>query len=483
MRVVAIDQGTTSTKAWIVDSEGRMSAGGSLAHRQILPQPGWVEHDAEELLANVRSLLDRNAETDGIAIANQGETVVAWDRDSGRPLHHAIVWQDQRTAADVGRLKAAGGESLTSERAGLLLDPYFSASKIAWLLESCAEVRQLAMAGRLGIGTTDAYFIERLTGRYATDATTASRTSLMNLSSLTWDEELCRLFGVPIELLPEIVPCNGPFGGVAVGGRSIPLRLSIVDQPASLFGHGCRAAGDTKVTLGTGAFALAVTGSERPSARPGGLLPTLAWQLGDDRRTYALDGGVYSAGSAVEWLLRIGLLSDVGELEHLSGEPAVDRGLVFVPALSGLACPHWDRSAAGLWIGIDTATGRSDLQKAVLEGIALRIAEVIDAIDGAAPSASSISLDGGLARSRYMVAFLADILERPVVVRGNADLTALGAGWLALAAADEIRMTDHPRELGREATEVAPRANGLTAARRARFAEARERSRAWRPGD
>src|SRR5439155_10133473 len=292
------------------------------------------------------------------------------------------------------RLKAEGGEALTLERAGLPLDPYFSASKLRWLLDNNESVRSGLKRGTVRLGTTDAFFLARLTGICATDVTTASRTSLMDLAKGTWDEELCRLFGVPVETLPEIRPTVSSFGAI----KGVPVTASLVDQQAALYGHGCRKPGDIKITFGTGAFVLAVTGAKIVRAPERGLLPTIAWQTKDECH-YAVDGGVYNAGSAVEWAERIGLLRNLDELGHFERGAAIERGLAFVPALSGLAAPHWDRSAAALWIGMGLETERADMLQAILEGVALRTAEVVEAMSASLAIAPSISIDGGLTRS------------------------------------------------------------------------------------
>lgn len=480
MRIAAIDQGTTSTKALIVADDGGAVAVGGLRHAQKLPLAGWVEHDAAELLANVRALIDQSAAQgiDGIALANQGETVVAWDRRTGMPLANAIVWQDQRTETQVAALAAAGKGEPVKQASGLPLDPYFSASKLKWLLDNAEDARDLARQGRLGLGTSDAYFIERLTGRYATDVTTASRTSLMNLGACAWDSGLCEIFGVPAELLPEIVADGEPFGAVATPCGPRPLTVSVVDQIAALYGHGCRKPGEGKVTVGTGAFALMLTGFARPAGLRGGSLPTAAWQtrLG---RAYAADGGVYAAAAAIEWLVRIGMMGDAGELADLSGPPAASRDLFFVPALAGLACPHWDRKAAGLFIGMDNATDRQDMVKAALEGVAFRVAEVIEAL-GFGDAGTPIPVDGGLSRSSYFLRFLADICSRPITVPAETELTAIGAAWLALAASSGMDAHDFApaRQVAQLVTPsmAAAKAQAL----RQRFAEARRRSEGWR---
>ena len=481
MRIAAIDQGTTSTKALIVADDGSAVDVGGLRHAQKLPRTGWVGHDAGELLANVRALIDRAASLgmEGIALANQGETVVAWDRRTGRPLADAIVWHDRRTEAQVAALAAAGMGEAVKQASGLPLDPYFSASKLRWLLDNAEGAGDLARQGRLGLGTSDAYFIERLTGRYATDVTTASRTSLMNLGACAWDTGLCAIFGVPANLLPEIVADAEPFGTVATPCGPRPLAASVVDQIAALYGHGCRKPGEGKVTVGTGAFALMLTGFAPPSGLKGGALPTAAWQtrLG---RAYAADGGVYTAAAAIEWLIRIGMMGDAGELADLSGHAAAGRDLFFVPALSGLACPHWDRKAAGLFIGMDTATDRQDMVKATVEGVAFRVAEVIETLGFGEDSGTPVPVDGGLSRSSYFLQFLADVCSRPVVVPAETELTAIGAAGLALAAASKTDAHDFApaRQAAQRVTPNIPVADAQ--ALRQRFAEARLRSEGWR---
>jgi glycerol kinase len=480
MLIAAIDQGTTSTKCLLVDADGESTLIGAIRHKQILPHEGWVEHDAGELLANTQSMIDRAvaAGAEGVAIANQGETVVAWDRRTGAPLCNAIVWQDQRTAAFVEILRAAGHKDEVRAISGLPLDAYFSASKIHWILDEVPGAKELARAGQLGLGTSDAYFIERLTGEYATDPTTASRTSLMDLGTCEWDTRLAEIFSVPVEYLPRIG--DGPFGEVTSGGRKIPLVASMVDQLAALYGHGCRAPGDAKVTFGTGAFALAITGHSRPENLPPGVVLTVGWKSGSGR-VYAADGGVYTAGAAIEWLQRIGLLTDVSELERLGGPPAIARGIAFVPALAGLGCPHWDRSAAGLWLGIDSATGREDLVKAVLEGVAFRTGEVLEAMGSAIRSDGVLSVDGGLTRAPYFLQFFTDIAGREIVDAGERELTALGAGFLGHAARgiDASGGGEQQQRLT-----LAPRAKASdVVAWRARFNEARRRSTGWRDRD
>ena len=431
MKVLSIDQGTTGTKAFTLDSAGAFTKIASFEHKQIYPQAGYVEHDAEELLSHIKSCIKKAGKVDAIGIANQGETIVAWDKETGKPVYNAIVWQDDRTKNITEELKATGGETLTQAKAGLPLDPYFSASKFRWILNHVPEARILLSAGRLRLGTSDSYFLDRLTGNFATDITTASRTSLMSLDTLQWDDELCALFGVPKECLAEIRSTTGPFGN----NGSVPVTANLVDQQAALFGHGCMNPGDTKITFGTGAFALALAGTTRPPKNDSGLLPTLAWRIANQPPIFAVDGGVYNAGSAVNWAKGLQLFADYAEINAFKPTSAISQGLVFVPALSGLACPHWDRAASGLWLGMGLDTTRQDMMQAVLEGIALRAHEVVKAMDRLSGKASFISIDGGLSENPYFGQFLANVLNRKVVVAGSPDLTALGTARMAMLGA------------------------------------------------
>lgn len=471
MHIAALDQGTTSTRILVTTQDGSADIHLSLRHQQHHPHPGWVEHDPLELLANLQRCLEAAGPVDAIGLANQGESCMAWDALSGEPLSPLIVWQDNRTTGRIEQLRAQGGEALTLERAGLPLDAYFSASKLGWILDNLPAARQALDAGRLRLGTSDAWFLDRLAGVYATDVTTASRTSLMNLATGQWDPDLCALFGVPLEALPEIRDTVGHFGEIGV----TPVTASVVDQQASLYGHGCRQPGDAKITFGTGAFALTLSGERIIRSPENGLLATIAWQI-DGKPVYAMDGGVYDASAAVEWAGRLGLFSDFSELAGFDQPAAISRGLAFVPALSGLACPHWDRSAGALWLGMNAATTRQDMCQALLEGVALRSAEVISAMDGFLTVTDRLSIDGGLARSPYFAQFLADILQRHIVTQRFDELTAFGCA--ALAARGLGIELKPPRNT---CTEFRPRIDAATARHwQARFSEAISRSRNWR---
>ena len=471
MRIAALDQGTTSTRVLVVSQNGSADIQLSLRHQQHHPHPGWVEHDPLELLNNLQRCLEATGRVDAIGLANQGESCLAWDAKTGEPLSPVIVWQDNRTSAEIAQLRGDGGEALTLERAGLPLDPYFSASKLAWIIRNLPAAQSALRAGRLRLGTTDAYFLDRLTGVFATDVTTASRTSLMNLATGQWDSQLCELFGVPMETLPQIRDTVGHFGEIG----ATPITASIVDQQASLYGHGCRNEGDAKITFGTGAFALTLTGEQIIRAPDKGLLATIAWQI-DGKPTYAMDGGVYDASAAVEWAGRLGLFSDFSELAAFDEPPAIGRQLAFVPALSGLACPHWDRSAAALWVGMNGSTTRQDMCQAVLEGVALRSVEVITAMDEFLSVTDHLSIDGGLARSPYFAQFLADALQRCIVTQRFDELTAFGCAALAakgigvaLKPPRNTSTTFHPKVSAEQARQW-----------RASFSDAVTRCRDWR---
>lgn len=430
MSILAIDQGTTSTRAATVTEDGALRVVHTAAHRQIHPAPGRVEHDPEELLANLGACLAAGAGARAVGLANQGESCLAWDAETGHAITPVLVWQDERTAPETERMRAEGAETVTLARAGLPLDPYFSASKLGWILREIPEARALAKAGRLRLGTTDAFFRHRLTGRCETDPTTASRTSLMNLATCAWDPELCALFGVPPEALPAIVPTTGDLGRMA----GLPLTASVVDQQAALRGHGCTAPGAAKITFGTGAFALAVGGAA-PSEAGHGPLPTVAWAEAGAKPAYAMEGGVYAAAAAVNWARGLGLFTDFAEISAFESAPAISRGLSFVPALAGLGCPHWDRTAKGTWLGMTLDTGPRDLAQAVLEGVAFRAAEVMRAIGALQPLTGPISIDGGMTRNPWFCTFLADTLGMPVFVSDEPELTALGTADLAAAGA------------------------------------------------
>ena len=446
MAILAIDQGTTSTRALLVDKSGTGRIVKAIEHRQLYPKPGWVEHIAEELIRNIQQCIDCCDDVSVIGIDNQGESCLAWDADSKQAISPVIVWQDNRTHLTIEQLKARDLQPLVQCKSGLPLDSYFSASKLGWLLENIPQARELLRRGKLRLGTTDSFFLDSLTNRFVTDISTASRTSLMNLHTGRWDAELCDLFGVPIAALPEIVTTTGDFGCITSKGRRIPVTASIVDQQAALYGHGCQHSGDAKITFGTGAFALVVTGESPQQPVGHHLVPTVAWQLAGQNPVYALDGGVYSAGSAINWAKNLGLFASYEEIHRFAQPSAIERNLAFVPALSGLGCPHWDKSAAGLWIGLSLDTQPADLMQSILEGIVFRTAEVISAMNQLTSIQGDISIDGGLSANPYFCQFLTDVLQRPVTVQTTTELTALGTARLAAGTDNPVSLKTSPRQ-------------------------------------
>lgn len=461
MRIAAIDQGTTSTRVLTMDATGQLTPVLSLPNAQSYPAPGHVQQDAEALLSSIARCLEASG-AEVVGLSNQGESCLAWDARDGRPVSPVISWQDDRTALVTAAMEREGAGPLVMARAGLPLDPYFSASKLGWIVRHVPRAADLAATGHLRLGTTDAFFRHRLTGRFETDIATASRTSLMNLATGQWDADLCALFGVPMECLPAIGPTSGDLGGLPGGAR---LAASIVDQQAALYGHGCQAPGAAKVTFGTGAFVQCLTGALVRPDRPGPL-PTVAWQAAGGPVTYALDGGVYAAASAVNWAAELGLFADHAAIEAFVQPAAIDRGIAFVPALAGLGCPHWNRGARGAWMGMALGHGKADLMQALLEGIALRTAEVLAAMDALHPFRGPVSVDGGLARNGYLVRFLSEVAGHDLFLPDETEQTAAGLAQMA-AAAQGLTLPD-PRP-GRRVSAL----QGDRTGRLSRFAAAR----------
>ncbi len=431
MRLAAIDQGTSSTRALTVNTDGELKVVHTVGHQQYYPHAGRVEHDPEELVRNIEICANAAGPVDAIGIDNQGESCIAWDAKTKFALTPVIVWQDNRTLEQMERLKTEGLEVETLARAGLPLDPYFSASKLSWILQNVPEAKATQKRGDLRMGTTDAFFLDRLADRFVTDVTTASRTSLMNLETREWDESLCEIFGVPIESLPEIVATTGDFGAMKTGHGLIPVTASIVDQQAALYGFGCRQSGDAKITFGTGAFALMITGNEIHRRPEQGLLPTVAWQKTGKPPVYAIDGGIFTASAALNWAKSLGLFSEFSEINEFDGPAAIDSGLAFVPALSGLACPHWNNHARGVWLGLSLDHGPQQLVRAILEGVAFRAAEVIDAMNNCIKLNGPVLIDGGMSQNQYFTQFLADVFDREISPARVPELTGLGTALLA----------------------------------------------------
>lgn len=471
MRFGAIDQGTTSTRALTIDRDGQLTVVHAVQHRQFYPQSGWVEHDPEELISAIQACAEVLGDVTAIGLDNQGESCLAWDAVTKQALSPVIVWQDTRTAAGIQMLKDQGHEAMVQARAGLPLDPYFSASKLAWILDNIPAAAAALHDGTLRLGTTDAFFLDRLTGQFKTDVSTASRTSLMNLETLAWDTDLCALFRVPVEVLPQICATTGDFGAIKTAAGFIPVTASIVDQQSALYGFGCHTKGTAKITFGTGAFALMNTGDTIHRAPDQGLLPTVAWQLLGQDAVYALDGGVYTASAAVNWAKSLGLFSDFAQINQFKAPPAIDRGLTFVPALTGLGCPHWDPDARGMWLGLSLDHGAMDMVQAILEGVALRAAQVMRSMNDCVPLAGALPVDGGMCRNPYFTGFLADALDREIQPAQVPELTGLGT--LMLAA--------HPQDVAFEAAiefdQCHPSSRGHDALRA--FDQACHLSRQW----
>jgi glycerol kinase len=436
--ILAIDQGTTSTRAMVFDCEGVPRARAQIEFPQIYPADGWVEHDPEEIWSStVRVCREALEKTDGdvvtLGITNQRETTVVWERATGKPIYNAIVWQDRRTAEACRTLAGRGLEPEVTRRSGLLLDPYFSAGKLAWILDHC-DARARAEAGELAFGTVDSFLLWRLTGGrvHATDATNASRTSLFNIHSGVWDEDLLEIFGVPKAVLPEVMDSAAPFGvtDAAILGREIPIGGIAGDQQAALIGQACFEPGMIKSTYGTGCFVILNTG-DQPLVSANRLLTTIAYQIGGVR-TYGLEGSIFIAGAAVQWLRDgLGVIDSAPETESLARGLSGNKGVYLVPAFTGLGAPHWDPDARGAVFGITRDTGAAELARAALESVAYQTRDLLDAMaaDGVAPG--GLRVDGGMIGNDWLMQFLADVLDRPLERPRVAETTALGAAYLA----------------------------------------------------
>jgi glycerol kinase len=441
--IIAIDQGTTSTRAMVFDALRQPVARAQRELRQIYPRQGWVEHDPEEIWqATVETVRSAMAEADlnatgiaAIGITNQRETTVLWDRQSGRALHNAIVWQDRRTASLCDTLRADGKEALVRARTGLLLDPYFSATKIAWLLDTVPDARAAAARGDLAAGTIDSFLLWRLTGGavHATDATNASRTMLFDIHRQVWDNALMALFAVPKALLPTVMDCAADFGTTepSLFGGGIRIAGIAGDQQAATVGQACFEPGAVKSTYGTGCFAVVNTG-DTPLASQNRLLTTVAYRLGG-RPTYAIEGSIFIAGAAVQWLRDgLGIIRQAPESEALAKRAKAESAVYLVPAFTGLGAPYWDAGARGALYGLTRDSGAPEIARATLESVAYQTRDLFEAMaaDGTAMP-QTVRVDGGMTENGWFLQFLADILgiavERPPVI----DTTALGAAYLA----------------------------------------------------
>jgi len=441
--VLALDQGTTGSRALVVDPDGAVRGTGYVELPQYYPRPGWVEHDAEEIWQTTTQAIGEalaaarvaGADIAAIGITNQRETAVLWERASGRPVHRAIVWQCRRTAPLCERLKSEGREAEFRRKTGLVLDPYFSGTKVRWLLDEVPGARQRAERGELAFGTVDSWLLWRLTAGavHATDPSNASRTLCFDIRALRWDEGLCRALGVPLALLPEVKPSAGVFGETAAGvlPAGIPVTGIAGDQQSALFGQCCFETGMAKNTYGTGGFLLLNTGG-KPVMSERGLLTTVAWQL-DGAATYALEGSVFIAGAVVQWLRDgLGIIKSAAETEGLAESVADTGGAYLVPAFTGLGAPYWDAYARGVLVGLTRGTTKAHIARAALEAIAYQSRDVLDAMaaEAGAPL-RALRVDGGAAANNFLCQFQADVLNVEVLRPAVTETTGMGAAFLA----------------------------------------------------
>ncbi len=439
--ILALDQGTTSSRAVLVGQDGRVHGLAQASFRQVFPKPGWVEHDPVEIWSSqfgvaMEVLAQAGAKADSVAaigITNQRETTVLWDRKTGEPVGNAIVWQDRRTSGFCDQLRAGGHESLIQRKTGLVIDAYFSGSKIRWMLDNIPGAKERAARGELAFGTVDSWLIWKLTegARHVTDVTNASRTMLFNVHTLEWDDELLELLAIPKSLLPEVVNSSGVCAetrGVLAG---IPIAGIAGDQQAALFGQMCMSPGMVKCTYGTGSFMLLNTG-ERPVASRNKLITTVAWRIGG-RTAYALEGSIFIAGAVVQWLRdEMQMIRSAAEIEELASSVPDSAGVYLVPAFSGLGAPHWDQYARGAIVGLTRGSNRGHIARAALEGIAFQVADVLAAMqsDSGVPL-QELRVDGGAARNNLLMQIQADLLGVPVTRPSNPETTVLGATYLA----------------------------------------------------
>jgi glycerol kinase len=446
--ILALDQGTTSSRAIVFNHDGSIHASAQKEFTQIFPQAGWVEHDPGEIWASQISVaveaLGRGhikpSELAAVGITNQRETTIVWDRDTGEPIHNAIVWQDRRTADYCERLKAEGHGDTIQEQTGLLIDAYFSASKIRWLLDNVPGAKARADAGKLAFGTVDSWLVWKLTNGtcHVTDVSNASRTMLFNIHTLKWDDALLRLFGVPASMLPGVRASSDVYGNVSntLGIAGVPIAGIAGDQQAALFGQMCRSPGMSKNTYGTGCFLLQNIGTT-PTRSQQQLVTTVAWQIGG-RTEYALEGSVFIGGAVVQWIRDgLGFVRSAPEIEALAGTVSDNGGVYLVPAFAGLGAPHWDPYARGTIVGITRGTTSGHIARAALESIAYQVADLLDAMaaDSGIPL-TELRVDGGAATNDTLMQFQADLLGVPVVRPAVTETTALGAAYLAGLAAN-----------------------------------------------
>lgn len=458
--ILAIDQGTTSSRAIVFSKSGEVIALAQQEFAQIYPRPGWVEHDPEVIwataIATARKAL-KEARAKGwkpacIGITNQRETAIIWDRATGEPVHNAIVWQDRRTARACRELAQAGHEALVRERTGLVLDPYFSATKFAFILDAIPGARERAERGELAFGTVDFFLLWRLTGGAAhkTDASNASRTSLFDLQKGGWDPELCRLFNVMPACLPEVCDNAGPFGTSRKDtiGEELPVTGMAGDQQAAAIGQACFKPGEVKSTYGTGAFLIMNTGSEM-AVSENRLLSTIGWRI-NGKTTFALEGSILSAGATVQWLRDgLGLFAKAAEIELLAASADPDSGVYLVPAFAGLGAPHWAADARGTIVGLTRGSGRAEIAQAALDAAAHQTADLLEAMARDGVPAARLKVDGGMANNNRFLQRLSDFCDAPVVRPVNTETTAWGAAFLAGLGAGLFASLEEGRKLWR----------------------------------
>ena len=491
--ILALDQGTTSSRAILFDHAGHPHACAQGEFRQIFPQPGWVEHDANEIWDSQLAVLQQVLRDSGVAasevaaigIANQRETTVLWDRATGQPVANAIVWQDRRNAAFCEQLVADGKADLIQQKTGLVLDAYFSATKLKWLLDHVPGARARAERGELAFGTIDSWLIWKMSGAHLTDTSNASRTMLFNIHTLQWDADLLALLGIPASLLPQVVPSSGVAAQTHADLLGIPLPIAGIagDQQAATFGQACLQPGMAKNTYGTGCFMLMNVGKDAlPSKNR--LLTTVGWQL--DKKAgstdYLLEGSAFIAGAAVQWMRDgLGIIQHSSEVEALASSVPDTGGLVFVPAFAGLGAPYWDPYARGTLIGITRGTGKAHIARAALEGVACQNVDVLSAMQNDAGIAlSELRVDGGAARNDMLMQFQSDILNVPVVRPVVTETTALGAAYLAGLAVGFWSSLDEIASQWRVARRFEPAmADDERLARLHKWQRAVERSRDW----
>ena len=438
--ILALDQGTTSSRAMLFDHAGQIQAVAQQEFPQIYPQPGWVEHNPADIwntqLKVAQEIVTAPENIAAIGITNQRETTVIWDRATGEPIHNAIVWQDRRTAHFCDQLKAEGFDTIIAQETGLVTDAYFSGTKVAWLLDTVPGARERAEAGELAFGTIDCYLIWRLTGGrlHITDVSNAARTLLFNIHTQQWSDSILDRFKIPKSLLPQVQPSSQVYGETdpALFGRAIPIAGIAGDQQAATFGQACYSAGMIKNTYGTGCFMLMTTG-EKPATSQNNLLTTIAWKIGDEPTQYALEGSIFVAGAAIQWLRdELQLIDHASETEAIANRTPDTAGVYVVPAFTGLGAPYWDQYARGTIVGLTRGSGRNHIIRATLESIAYQTVDVVQAMQAdSGLDLSGLRVDGGAVANNFLMQFQADLLNVPVVRPAVTETTALGAAYLA----------------------------------------------------